>query len=309
MNLLGILLNPELLAATLRMSTSIVLAALGGVLCFRAGIFNIAIDGFMLIGAFFSIAVIEWTHGNVWLGLLGGVLSGILISILYAFVVIRLKADQTIVGIAINIFSYGLTSFLLYSVFGSPGAYQPAVINKIPYVKIPLLQYIPYFGEAFAQLSPIEYLPFLLVIVAYILLFKTPFGLAVQSLGEEPQAVRTAGINTETIKYKVIIWSGAISGLAGAYLSSVVVSQFIDNMIQGRGFTAITAITFAGRHPVWTFFASYLFGFADAIGIRLEIIGKGIPPSIIKMFPYLLAVITLTVSSAIRLKKQANKLF
>lgn len=306
MNILNNLINPELFASTIRISTPIILAAMGGLLCMRARVFNIALEGFMLIGAFFAIVVIEWTHGNAWLGLLGGIISGIITSFLYAFVIIRLKADQIIVGIAINLFGYGLSSFLLMALFNSPGVYRPTIINKIPDLNIPLLKDIPYIGDTFAHYSPIVYFSFLMVIVTFIVLYKTPFGLAVQSVGEEPEAARTAGIRPEIIQLLVIIWSGALCGLAGAYLSSGIVSEFVENMVQGRGFTAFTAIVFGANNPIWTFLASILFGFADALGIRIEIMGSGMPASILKMFPYILSIIVLTIGSARRLKHRTS---
>ncbi len=306
MNFLSYMLTPDLLAATLRISTPIILAAMGGLLCMRARIFNIALEGFMLIGAFFAIAVIEWTHGSVWLGLLGGTISGIIAALLYGFVIIKLRADQIVVGIAINLLGYGLSSFLLKALFDSPGAFRPEIINKIPEVNIPFLENIPYIGDAFAHHSLMVYFSFLVVLISYILLFKTPFGLAVQSIGEEPDAAKTAGIRPEVIQIIVIIWSGALCGLAGAHLSSGIVSGFIEDMVQGRGFTAFTAIVFGVNHPIWTFFASVLFGFADALGIRIEIFGSGIPPSILKMFPYILSILVLTIGSAVRSKQNTT---
>lgn len=306
MTLLDNLFNPELIAATLRISAPLVLAALGGLLSMRARIFNIALEGFMLIGAFFSIAVVEWSNGNVWLGLLGGLISGVIVSLLYALIIIQYKADQIIVGIAINLFAFGLTSFLLRALFDTTGAFTPNVINKIPNISVPILKDIPYLGEALANHSPMVYFTFILAIVTYILLFHTPFGLAVQSVGEEPESARTAGINPNKIRFLTIIWSGAFSGLAGAHLSTAIQSQFIENMVQGRGFTSFTAIVFGLNHPIGTFFASLLFGFADALGIRIEILGSGIPASILKMFPYFLAILAIIISSIVRSRKQTS---
>jgi simple sugar transport system permease protein len=300
------LINADLFASSLRIGAPLILAALGGLMCMKARIFNIALEGFMLIGSFFAIVVVALTGGNVWLGLLGGVLAGILTSLLYALVVIRFNADVIVSGIAINLFSLGITAYLLKTFYGTSGAYRPEVMNKIPNIALSKWIHIPFLGDAFFDHSPIVFFSIFMVLVTYTLLYKTPFGLAVQSVGEQPLAARTAGIRPETIYLLVIIWSGALSGLAGAHLSTGIISEFTENMVQGRGFTAFTAIVFGGNHPVWTFLACTLFGFADALGIRIEITGMGLPSSILKMFPYLLSVIVLTISSAIRAKQQSG---
>jgi len=304
-NLTG-LVNPDLIASTFRIAAPLILAALGGLLCMKARIFNIALEGFMLVGSFLAIVVVDLTGGSVLLGLLGGILAGILISLIYALVIIRLKGDQIVVGIATNLLALGITAYLLKVFYGTSGAYRPEVMNKIPDLEIIGLANIPFLGDALFKHSPIVYLSIFMVLVTTVLLFKTPFGIAVQSVGEQPLAAKTAGIRPEYISLLVIIWSGAMCGFAGAHLSTGIISEFTENMIQGRGFTAFTAIIFGGNHPVWTSLACLLFGFAEALGIRIELSGLGLPSSILKMFPYILSIIVLTVSSAIRSKQQSG---
>ncbi|MEL7626313.1 MAG: ABC transporter permease [Anaerolineaceae bacterium] len=306
MNGLFSILTPELLAASIRIAAPIILAAMGGLLCVKAKVFNIALEGFMLIGAFFGIMAIEFSGGNVWVGLLAGAVSGVLASFIYSFCVLKLSTDHVITSIGMNLLASGLTATLLRLVFDTSGTFRPTAIARIPEIQIPFLVNVPVLGEALGHHSPIVYISFLVVILTYVLLMKTPFGLAIRSVGEHADAARTAGIHPEKVQFLAITWSGALCGLAGAYISSILVSQFIENMIQGRGFTAFIAIVFGGYKPFYGLLAALLFGFSEALGIRFELIGFGIPPSIIKTFPYLLSVIVLVVSSIIRSRNKLS---
>jgi simple sugar transport system permease protein len=258
----------------------------------------------MLIGAFFAIYTVD-RAGSTVLGLLGGVLAGAVLGLIYGVAVLRYKADEIVAGIAINLMALGTTTFLLKTAFGASGVYRPMDMVTLPPLVIPLVKDIPILGEALSGHNPLVYASFLIVIITYVLLFKTPFGLGVRSTGEEPEAARTAGINPQRIKMLTILWSGALCGLAGAHLSTGYVSEFSENMTQGRGFTAFTAIIFGNNHPVWTFLACLVFAVADALGIRVQLEGFGLPPSILKMFPYVLAIVVLTISSAVRKRQYA----
>ncbi|MEL7589770.1 MAG: ABC transporter permease [Anaerolineaceae bacterium] len=296
------LFDIDLLAATFRIMTPILLAGLGGVFCWKASIFNIGLEGFMLIGSFFAIYLADMT-GNIWLGLLGGVISGIFLSLIFAIATLIYKANELIVGIAINLMAYGLTSFLLRNVFGASGVYRPINLEPLPKIYLPFLENVPFLGPALNGQTPLVYVSLLFILITYLLLYKTPFGLSVRCIGENEEAARTAGINSIKIKLLSIIWSGALCGLAGAHLSTGYVFEFSENMVQGRGFTAVSAIVFGGADPSLTFIASLVFAFADAFGFRLQLESFGIPPELMKMFPYLLAIIVITISSAIRQKR------
>jgi len=297
------LFDPGLLAATLRIATPLVLAAMGGVLCMQAGIFNIGLEGFMLMGAFFAIFTVD-RIGSTVLGLVGGLVAGTVLGLVYGVAVLRYQADEIVAGIAINLLALGMTTFLLKTAFGASGVSRPMDMEMLPSVAIPLVKDIPVLGAALSGHTPLVYLSFGVVILTYIILFKTPFGLAVRSAGEKPEAARTAGIDPLRIKMLTILWSGALCGLAGAHLATGYVSEFSENMTQGRGFTAFTAIIFGANNPVWTFLACQVFAFADALGIRIQLEQFGLPPSILKMFPYVLAITVLTISSAVRLRRR-----
>ncbi len=312
---MNIAIISDTLASTIRIATPLLLMALGGLLCQRAGVFNIALEGFSLIGAFAAIAVVQFTGGNVWIGLLGAAAVGAVYSSLYALFVTRFKANHIIASIAMNTLAAGLTSYLLRSMFEVQGAYSPDNIKKLDMIQIPVLKNIPILNCLSGQ-SIMTYFAIAMVAVIYILLFRTKAGLNICAVGESEDAAKTAGVRPGLVRLQVILASGALCGLAGAYLSTISVSQFSEDMVQGRGFNAFTAFVFGNAHPstpegqaggsetqfgnahpAATALVSLLFGFADAIGIRIELIGMNIPPSIIKMFPYILAIVALAISS------------
>ena len=306
----------DTLASMIRIATPLMLMALGGLLCDRAGVFNIAMEGFALVGAFAAVAAVQFSGGSVWMGLLAAILVGALYSALFGLFVTKFKADNIIASIAMNTLGAGLTSYLLRAIFGVQGAFAPDKINKLPMLQIPIIKDIPILKCISGQ-SIVTYFTVLLIIVIFIMLFRTKTGLAICAVGESDVAARTSGIKPELVKWKVILLSGALSGLAGAYLSTISVSQFSENMIQGRGFTAFTAYVFGGSHPIFASLVSLLFGLAEAIGIRIELMGMDISPSIISMFPYMLAIAALAVSSymmkrklkgTVKMKKKKEKL-
>jgi len=190
-----------------------------------------------------------------------------------------------------------MTSYLLRAAFDVQGRLKPAVIHKLEPVALPLIDKIPFIGKAISGHSIVTYFSIVLVVLTYILLFRTETGLKICAVGESEDAARTAGIRPDRIRWLVVLLSGAFCGMAGFYLSTEIVSQFSENMVQGRGFTAFTAVVFGAAHPIAVWLVTLLFGLADAIGIRIELAGTGIPPSIIKMFPFVLAIVALTISS------------
>lgn len=286
----------DTLSSMIRIATPLMLMALGGLLCQRAGVFNIALEGFALIGAFAAIAVVQFTGGNVWIALLGAALIGALYSTLFALFVTKFKADNIIVSIALNMLAAGLTSYLLRTMFGVQGAYSPDQINKLSNIQIPIIKSIPILKCLSGQ-SIVTYFAFFMVAVIFIMLFKTKTGLSICAVGESEEAAMTAGIKPNLVKWQVVLASGALCGLAGAYLSTISVSQFSEDMIQGRGFNAFTALVFGNAHPIFSTLVTFLFGLADAVGIRIELVGMNISPSIIKMFPFLFAILALAISS------------
>lgn len=286
----------DMLASMIRIATPLMLMALGGLLCQRAGVFNIALEGFSLMGAFAAIAFVQVSGGNVWMGLLGATLIGALYSSIFALFVTRFKANHIIASIAMNMLATGLTSYLLRALFDVQGRIAPDQIDKLNNISIPVFKDIPILNCLSGQ-SIVTYLAILLIAVVYVVLFKTKTGLNICAVGESVDAAMTAGVQPDIIRWKVVLISGAFCGLAGAYLSTITVSQFSEDMVQGRGFNAFTALVFGNAHPVFTALVTLLFGLADAIGIRIELSGLNLSPSIIKMFPFVLAIVALAISS------------
>ena len=292
----------ELLSSTIRITTPVLLMAMGGMICERANVFNIALEGVALVGAFFAIAFVSFTGGNVWMGLLGGILFGMIYSAIFALMITRFKANHIITSIALNTLAAGLTQFLLRAMFDSQGTYTPPEIHKLENITIPGISELP-LVRAISGHSIVTYVSIIIVVLLYIYLYKTSAGLRLWSVGESEDAARTAGVNIVATKWKAVLFSGALCGLGGAYLSIISVSNFTKGMVAGRGFTAFTAYTFGGATPIGSALASFLFGFAEALGIRIELLGLNIPASIVDMFPYTLALIALAYSSWARTRR------
>jgi simple sugar transport system permease protein len=263
----------SLLAATVRYSTPLLLAALGGMFSERSGVINIALEGIMLAGAFTAAAVTVFTH-NPWLGLIAAMMAGLLTALIHAVASIQFKADQVVVGTAINILFIGVPALGSGALFESTGS-TPQLAQEFTLG--------PY---------PIAMLAFALVPICYFVLFRTRFGLRLRAVGENPEAADTAGISVARMRYAGVLLSGVLAGIAGAYLSIAQNSLFTRNMTAGRGFIALAALIFGKWHPVGTFFACLLFGFADALTDRLQNT-LPIPVQFIQIIPYVLAMIVL----------------
>ena len=282
------IITPALFVGMIRIATPLALAAIGGTICERSGIINIALEGLILIGAFVSVVVSYFT-GSAWLGVLGAVIISALFALLLAYFSINLRANQVIVGTAINIFALGATGFLTDFIFKEAGA-TPGVAGLNP-IKIPVLCDIPWIGEIFFQQKPIIYLTFLIIILSQFILFKTKIGLRIRAVGEHPRAADTVGINIYKIRYLAVIISGALGGLAGAQLALEEIRRFVEYMSGGRGFIALAANVFGKWTPIGSWLGSLLFGFAQALQLRIGVFK--IPSEFTNMIPYILTIIVL----------------
>ncbi|MCX8006892.1 MAG: ABC transporter permease [Coriobacteriia bacterium] len=297
--MLGDIITPDLFASALRMATPLALAAIGGTICERSGVVNIALEGIMLTGAFAGAAVTLAT-GNPWVGVLAAVLAGVAIAAVHAFASINLRADQVVSGTGINIFALGLTGFLMERLYGHPGTTDPVKMIR-PLISLPKTPE-GLFGEVlrwleviFLSHTPIVYAAVLIAVVAQWALYRTRWGLRLRSLGEHPKAADTVGISVYRGRWAAVLMSGALAGLAGANLVIEQVGSFTENMTNGRGFIALAANIFGRWTPAGSYLASLLFGFADALQIKLQML-RGqidIPPQFFLMLPYVLTVIVL----------------
>ena len=277
----------DLLASTIRMAAPLILAALGGLFSERSGVINIALEGKMLAGAFTAAAVtyaadMRFGMGNAspWVGLFAGMLAGILIAAIYALSCIKFKADQVVSGAAINILMLGIPGFLSGALFLSSGS-----TPQLP--KDHLLPQSPWV---------IAIALGVLVAATWYVIYKTPFGLRLRSVGEKPEAADAAGVSVSRMRYWGVLLAGALAGIGGAYLSIGQSSLFTRNMTVGRGFIALAALIFGKWRPVQTLLACLLFGFTEAVAIQMQgtMFGDAeIPVQFINMVPYLLTIIVL----------------
>jgi len=277
-----------MLASSLRMCTPIALGAMAGILCERAGVVNIAIEGMMLTAAAFGFGA-NLFFKNIWVGVVVAVLVGGLMATLHAVMSIRFKTDQIISGTAINILAVGASGFLRRAYLVK--AYF--VGQTLPIIRIPLLSQIPVLGTIFFRSQPIVYMMMALLPLLYIVLFHTSWGLRTRAVGEHPLAADTVGINVFKIRYINVIVAGCIAGLAGAWFSLETVGSFEDMMTGGKGFIALAAMIFGNWNPIGAFFGALLFGFADALQIKLQILNVPLPYQFLGMAPYIVTMIVL----------------
>lgn len=279
------------MTADLITATPIILTALGLVYMERSGVVNIGVEGTMLIGAFIA-SFASWKLNNVWLGLLIAGIVCSLVGLIFAFLVVTIKADQIVIGIAINILGLGVTTTLNRSLFGMNTSYSE--IPSLEKISIPILSKIPILGEVLFNQIGLVYLAIILVPVSYYILQKTNLGLKIRAVGEHPRAADTSGINIFKIRYITIILGSFLAGLGGGFLSTGVLSFFSEDMVAGRGFMAIAAVIFGKYSPWGVLGAALLFGFGDALQIRIQASGSNIPHQFLMMLPYLLTIAALS---------------
>jgi simple sugar transport system permease protein len=273
-------------------ATPIALAALCGVISERAGVINIGIEGIMLITAQVAVVVATVTQ-NLYIGLIMAILVGGLVAAFHAFLVIRFKVDQVVSGVAINIVGAGVTSFIS-SRFLEKATDTLNNSGTFPIIRIPLLSSIPVLGPTLFENNIIVYLMVILVVVLHILLFKTPWGLRTRAVGEHPKAADTLGINVYFVRYINVIIGGMIAGLGGAYFTIGSVGRFDEIMTAGKGFIGLAAMIFGNWNPVGAFASSLIFGFADSLQVKLQILRVPIPSEFLLMAPYIVTMIILT---------------
>lgn len=280
----------SLLAGTIRMSMPILLPALGEIFTQRSGILNLGLEGIMLMGALAGFAGTFFTQ-NLWVGLLAALITGILFSLIMGFLSITVKANQVIAGTAITILGTGLSTFLFREMFGIQKL--PPQIESFPPLEIPLLSHIPFLGPVLFNHNAMIYLTFILVLFTAFVLEKTPFGLQVRAVGENPRAADSKGINVALVRYLCVMIGGAFAGLGGAFLSIGFMNTFIDGMVAGRGFIAVAVVIFARWNPYRALGAALLFGGASALQMRLQAIGVPIPHQFLLALPYVLTILVL----------------
>ena len=276
---------------TLRTATPVVLAGLGVLMTDHVGIMNIGMDGMMLCGAFFAVLGSCFLGG--WIGGLALALAvGLLLGAFFGLFVIEFKSDEYVIGVALNIFAGGLTVFLLRTIFGVAGAFSGTdalPIEPLPTIQIPLIRDIPILGNLLSGNTLLVYVSWLMVILSYVIIYRTPLGFWMRAAGENPEALRAAGKSPERMKYLASIICGLFSGLAGAHLSMGYLTMFTENMSASRGFIAVACVIFGRSNPRKVFLAALLFGFIDALGLRVQ--SFNISSNLTSLAPYMATVI------------------
>jgi simple sugar transport system permease protein len=279
-----------LLAATMRMATPIIFATLGEIISERAGVLNLGIEGIMLMGAMTGFLV-TIKSGSLWFGVLAAALVGMLLALLMAFLAVYLGLSQHVSGLGITLFSTGLAMFVYRLHFGSPTV--PPTVEPFKQRAIPILAKIPVLGQAFFVQYSLTYLAWLLIPLVSILLYKTKIGLRIRTVGENPFAADTVGVNVNLIRMLSLVAGGALMGIGGSFLTLAHQNMFLIDVIGGRGWIAIAMVIFGNWDPVKGSLGALIFGFLDGLQLRLQGLGIEIPFHLFLMLPYLMTIVAL----------------
>jgi len=281
-----------MLGTAVMLGTPLLLAALGETLAERSGVFNVGVEGYMLMGAFGAYAGALVT-GNLWSGCLIGIVSGSGLALLHSALCVTLGSDQIVSGIGINVFSWGATSFIfrMMQTLGMP----MMGLGTFKLVAIPIFSDIPWLGPAFFEQSILTYLGYALIFIFGAVLYRTRFGLKVRAAGEDPLVTESRGVNPIRIRYVSVLTCGAMAGLAGSFFTLVWLSAFSEGMTAGRGFIVLGIVIVSGWNPYFIFGACLIFAFVEALGLKLQIFYPEIPYPFMLMLPYVITIIVLAL--------------
>ena len=286
-NLNQVVVWSALLSATLVWATPLTFAAIGGMFSERSGVVNIGLEGMMLSGAFFAALGAD-KFGHWWMGLVTAAVAGGAFAAVHAFMAIQLRADQIVSGTAINFLALGVTGYFYIDVYGSNGT-PGTGIPAIPDVRLGFLGH-GFVGQVFGDLNLMVWLMFALIIVSYVVMFRTSIGLRIRAVGEHPRAADTVGISVYGVRYAAVVTSGVIASLGGAFLSIGYTHSFTENLTAGRGFIGLAALIFGNWRPFGAFAAALLFGFSTALQFRVGSVWGGVG-TVVQALPYLLTLI------------------
>ena len=294
------------LNSMIRMTSPILLAALTAAICNKVKVFNIGMEGTMMAGAFFSIVANYYTH-SIFLAVLAGAASGLVISAINAICIIRFKASATVVGMAMNTLMTGATTYLLYVIFGVRGVFTDSSLLPLPRINLPIIKDIPFIGKVLANLTPIDYFAILLAVGMHIFLYKTVMGYRLRAIGINQKAARSLGTKVERDQFLTVALSGILCGLGGCVLSMGSVTLFIQNITAGRGYMAKAACNMGGANPLGVLFASFFFGACQAIGNAMQ--NTSLKTQVTASIPYVATIVALMVfyvfrKSAVRRQKE-----
>jgi len=285
--------NIDLIRAGIRLGTPILLAALAGALCNRAGILNLALEGKMLMGAFLGI-YLTYVVGNTYLGIILAILLGGLVGGIFALFYLKYEVNLILLALAFNLLALEITVYFMRTLFGNVGSWTDASIQRLPEINLFNTSSSDGFLNIFNNHNLIVYISWVIVVISYIILFKTPIGRHVRSIGENQEAAETLGINVAKVQVIVLIVAGMLCALAGAFLSVGHMTMFTRNISNGRGWRGVAAAIFGFQHPIGVFLASLFFGTADALSLRIQSVSD-YPPSLVKLIPQFSTIFALTI--------------
>lgn len=303
-SILQIIFSTDFAFSILRITTPILFAALAAVVADRAGVTNIGLEGIMMISALGGVILSAWTQSAA-IGLLAAVALGALVALGIGFFSIQLKTDIILAGIAVNMLGGGGTVFFMFLASGDRG-YSANLASKVmPTINLPLIQNIPVLGKIISSHNLLTYVALLCVFLVWVLLYKTPLGLKIRAVGENPGAADSVGVSVKAINYIALGISGALAGFGGAFMSMGYMSSFNTNMTAGRGFIALAAEAMGRGEPLGTLLASLLFGFADALANNMQRLG--LPAELLQMTPYVFTIVGLSVYAARTMQKSKQQ--
>jgi ABC-type uncharacterized transport system permease subunit len=287
------LFTPFLFQSAAQAITPILLAAVAGVICGRAGVFNLALEGQMLVGAFAAIVGSYFGH-SAFAGVAAAMVSATVFSLILGYGATIFRGDPVVIGIGMNLLASGLTAYLLRVIFGVSGTFSDPGVVGLGRITIAGLAGVPLLGWAFARQSAVTWAAWALTALISVVQFCTPVGLRLRGVGEQPEAASTLGIDVVRYRIVAVLVAGALTGLAGAQLSLGAVSVFAEDMSAGRGWIAVVAVMLGRNNPLYAAAACVLFGFADAIGVNLQ--SHGLPNQLTDMAPYVVTLLALVIT-------------
>lgn len=307
MNILDFIFTADFFFSILRISAPIIFATLAAVICEKGGISNIGLEGTMMMSALFGSLFAYYTQSWI-LGVLLAILTGVIVSIAMAFFAFNLQTNIILSGTAVNMIGSGGTIFLVKVITGLTEGTQMTSTNglittnlQVPTIDIPLLQNIPILGDILSGHSLLTYLAFLLVFLVWVLLYRTPLGLNIRSVGENPNAASSVGVSVIRMKYIVMILGGILAGLGGAFMSMSYSMGFSQDMVAGRGFIALAAQAMGGGEPLGSMLSALVFGMAQALAVKASALG--VDSNLVSPIPYVVTIAGLVIFALIARRK------
>jgi general nucleoside transport system permease protein len=287
-----ILASAGLWAAILRIATPLIFGTLGALLCERAGVLNLGIEGIMTFGA--MIGWLAVFHGaDLWTGVLVAAISGALFGVLHSLLTVTLGLSQHVSGLGVTLFASSFSYYVFRLVV--PVAGTPPTVMPFQPIDIPALSSLPFIGPAFFTQTAPTYLAIVVALIMAYIIFRTPVGLAIRMTGENPHAAEAQGVNPMKVRYGAVIVGSALMAVGGAFLTLSAFNSFFPTMVQGRGWICIALVVFASWRPGRALFGALLFAFFDAFQLRLQTVVEGVPYQIFLMTPYILSIFALAL--------------